>query len=159
PEMEERRSFETPRAGARYVYVANPKRDTVAVIDSTNLAIRSIQVGDTPTYLQTVPGKDIALVINVGSRDVTILRTEASGTRTSTVPVVPGVNALSISPDGQHVVAWYQSPLTGNGGGAAGSFQDVSLITLGEKDQSVGLTVGFRPSDVAFAADGSAAFV
>jgi YVTN family beta-propeller protein len=159
PEMEERRSFETPRAGARYVYVANPKRDTVAVIDSTNLAIRSIQVGDTPTYLQTVPGKDIALVINVGSHDLTILRTETSGTRTSTVPVVPGVNALSISPDGQHVVAWYQSPLTGNGGGAPGSFQDVSLITLGEKDQSVGLTVGFRPSDVAFAADGSAAFV
>jgi YVTN family beta-propeller protein len=160
PEMEERRSFEAPQAGARYVYVANPRRDTVAVIDSTNLAIRSIQVGDTPTYLQTVPGKDLALVINVGSRDVTILRTDATGTRTSTVPVVPGTNALSISADGQHVVAWYQSPTRpGASGGAPGSFQDVSLITLGAQDQSVGLTVGFRPSDVSFAADGSAAFV
>jgi hypothetical protein len=160
PEMEERRSFETPRAGARYVYVANPKRDTVAVIDSTNLTIRPIQVGDTPTYLQTVPGKDVALVINVGSRDVSILRTDAGGTRTSTVPVVPGVNALSVAPDGKHVVAWYQSPAKpGLTGGPPGSFQDVSLITLGDTDQSIGLTVGFRPSDVAFAADGSAAFV
>jgi YVTN family beta-propeller protein len=160
PEMEERRSFETPRAGARYVYVANPRRDTVAVIDSTNLATRSIQVGDTPTYLQTLPGKDVALVINVGSRDVSILRTEANGTRTSTVPVVPGVNALSVAPDGRHVVAWFQSPnRPGGAGGPPGSFQDVSLITLGEKDEAVGLTVGFRPSDVAFAADGSAAFV
>jgi hypothetical protein len=160
PEMEERRSFETPRAGARYVYVANPKRDTVAVIDSTNLTIRTVQAGDTPTYLQTVSGKDVALVINVGSHDVTILRTEAATTRTSTVPVVPGVNALSVAPDGRHVVAWYDSPdRPGSAGGPPGSFQDVSVITLGDKDEAVNLTVGFRPSDVAFAADGSAGFV
>ena len=158
PEMEERRTFESPRAGARYVYVANPRRDSVAVIDSTTLAIRSVQAGDTPSYLQTVPGKDLALVINVGSHDVTILRTEAGATRTSTVPVVAGVNALAVAPDGKHVVAWYDSPAR-TGGAPPGSFQDVSVITLGEKDESVGLTVGFRPSEVAFASDGSAAFV
>src|SRR6185436_10518689 len=158
PEMEERRTFETPQAGARYVYVANPRRDSVAVIDSTNLAIRSVEAGDTPTYLQTLPGKDVALAINVGSRDVTILRTEAGATRTSSVPVVPGVNALAVAPDGKHVVAWYDSPAR-TGGAPPGSFQDVSVITLGDKDQSIGLTVGFRPSDVTFIADGSAAFV
>jgi YVTN family beta-propeller protein len=159
PEMEERRTFESPRAGARYVYVANPKRDTVAVIDSTNLGIKSIQVGDTPTYLQTLPGKDIALVINVGSHDLSILRTDLTGTQVSTVPVVPGANALSVAPDGHHVVAWYDSGSGSNTGGPPGSFQDVSLITLGATDSSVGLTVGFRPSDVTFAADGGAAFV
>jgi hypothetical protein len=157
--MEERRSFETPRAGARYVYVADPKRDTVAVIDSTNLTIRSVPAGDTPTYLQTVPGKDVALVINVGSRDVTILRTEAGTTRVSTVPVVAGVNALSVAPDGRHVVAWFDSSGGASAGASAGSFQDVSLLTLGDQDLALNLTVGFRPSDVAFAADGSAAFV
>ncbi len=62
PEVEERRDFETPRAGARYVYVANPRRDTVAVIDSTTLAIRSVEAGDGPTYLNAVPGRDIAIV-------------------------------------------------------------------------------------------------
>lgn len=161
PETEERRQFETPRAGARYVYVANPRRDTVAVIDSTNLAIRSVEVGDQPTYLDTLPGKDVALVINVGSRDVSVLRTEAGGTRTSTVPVAPGVNAISIAPDGRHAVVWFDSPDRPGGAGAGppGSFQDVSLIRLGEKDEAFSLTVGFRPSDVTFAADGSAAFV
>jgi YVTN family beta-propeller protein len=161
PEMEERRTFEAPRAGARHVYVANPRRDTVAVIDSTNLAIRSVEVGDTPTYLQTIPGKDVALVINVGSRDVSILRTEGGATRTSTVPVVPGVNSLAVAPDGGHVIAWFDSPAAGPAttGGPPGSFQDVSLIRLGEPDQAIPLTVGFRPTAVAFAADGSAGFV
>jgi hypothetical protein len=159
PEMEERRTFETPQAGARYVYVANPRRDTVAVIDSTSLAIRLAPTGDTPTYLATVPGKDIAIVIDVGSRDATILRTEAGATRTSTVPVVPGANALSVAPDGTHVVAWYDSGAAGAGAGVSGSFQDVSVITLGATDQALAFSVGFRPSEVTFASDGSAAFV
>jgi YVTN family beta-propeller protein len=159
PEMEEKRDFEAPSAGARYVYVANPKRDTVAVIDSTTLAIRSVPVGDTPSFLRTIPGKDVALVINVGSHDVTILRTDASGTRTTSVPIIGGANALAIAPDGRHVIAWYDTP-TGPGGTRPASFQDVSLITLGaDKDESLSLTVGFRPREVDFSADGSAAFV
>jgi DNA-binding beta-propeller fold protein YncE len=159
PEMEERRSFEAPQAGARYVYVANPRRDTVAVIDSTTLAIRLAPTGDAPTYLATVPGKDVAIVLNVGSRDATILRTEAGMTRTSTVPVVPGANALAVAPDGVHVVAWYDSHATGGGAGLTGSFQDVSVLTLGVDDRSLAFSVGFRPSEVSFSSDGSAAFV
>jgi hypothetical protein len=158
PEMEEQRAFETPQAGARYVYVANPKRDTVAVIDSTTLAIRLAPAGDTPTTLATIPGKDVALVINAGSRDATILRTENGATRTSTVPVVAGANALTISPDGTHAIAWYDSH-AGGVAGRTGSFQDVSLITLGMTDQSLSLSVGFRPSAVVFSSDGAAGFV
>jgi hypothetical protein len=162
PETEERRDFDAPRAGARFVYVANPRRDTVAVIDSTSLAIRSVDVGDTPGTLRTLPGRDVAIVINGGSRDATILRTEATGgTRTTTVPVVAGANALAIAPDGLHAIAWFNSAdrNTASPGATGGSFQDVSVITLGQPDQSVPLTVGFRPTDVTFASDGSAAFV
>jgi YVTN family beta-propeller protein len=49
PEVEVKREFEAPRAGARFVYVANSGRDTVAVIDSSSL--KTVGVGDTPTYL------------------------------------------------------------------------------------------------------------
>jgi hypothetical protein len=158
PETEERKSFETPQAGARYVYVANPKRDTVAVIDSTSLAIRLAPAGDTPTYLATVPGKDVAVVLNVGSQDATILRTEDGVTRTSSVPVIPGANALAVAPDGVHAIAFYDSRAAG-GAARSGSFQDVSLLTLGMVDRSVSLSVGFRPSEVVFSSDGAAAFV
>ncbi len=161
PEVEERRDFEAPRAGARFVYVANPVRDTVAVIDSMGLGIRLVDAGDTPTYLQTVPGKDTAVVLNTGSKDATILRTDASATRSSTVPVVAGVNALAVSPDGRHMVAWYDSSMrAATAGTKTGSFQDISLIRLADgMDKSVSLTVGFRPSAVVFASDGSAAFI
>jgi hypothetical protein len=162
-ETEERREFEAPRAGARFVYVANSRRDTVAIIDSMGLGIRTVAVGDTPSYLATAPGKDVALVINTGTRDVNVLRTDAAAsTAVSRVPIAAGLNRLSVAPDGGHAMAWYDSKLTGAGAGraAAGSFQDVSLITLAPgADAAVGMTVGFRPTDVVFANDGRSAFV
>ncbi len=159
PEVEEVRSFETPRAGARYVYVANPRRDTVAVIDSTTLAIRSVEAGDGPTYLSVVPGRDVAVVLNVGSDDATILRTDGAGTRTSTVPVVHGTNALAVAPDGLHAIAWLDTSTAGSGIGT-GSFQDITLIDLADAgDRAVDLTVGFRPLEIVYSQDGATAFV
>lgn len=159
PEREEQRSFEAPQAGARFVYVANAQRDTVAIIDSKSLAIRTVQVGDTPNFLATVPGTDVALVINQGSEDVNILRTDAEGvTAVSRLPVVPGANHLSVARDGAHAVAWFDSSRRDRG--ARGNFQEVSVISLAPgADSAVPMTVGFRPSGVVFADHGSAAFV
>jgi hypothetical protein len=159
PEVEVRRSFQTPQAGGRFVYVANPTRDTVAVIDSTTLAIQTVETGDGPTYLSTIPGQDVALVINVNSHSLTVLRTTATGTTASNVPIVAGANALAIAPDGRHALAYFDSGLPG-ATVSNGSFQDLSVITLeAGNDRAVQLSVGFRPVDVLFAADGSRAFV
>jgi DNA-binding beta-propeller fold protein YncE len=162
PEREEQRELEAPRAGARFVYVANPRRDTVAVIDPRSLAIRTVAVGDTPGPLGTAPGKDLALVLNLGTRDVSVLRTDAAGaTRVTTVPAVTGANTLSIAPDGRHAIAWFDSAQPGAiAAGGTTSFQDVALIALAdEKDTATRMTVGFRPSRVVFSEDGAAAFV
>jgi hypothetical protein len=48
PEVEQDVTFELPHAGKRYVYAANPKRDSVAVIDGA-LAIDTVEVGDDPS--------------------------------------------------------------------------------------------------------------
>jgi hypothetical protein len=162
PEVEERQDFELPRGGARFVYAASRKRDNVAVIDSTGLAIRTVPVGDGPGYLATVPGQDIALVVNSGTHDVNILRTDAAGaTAVSRVPVVPAANRITVGRQGQHAVAWYDSAAPGaSAPGAGGGFQEVTVIRLtpgGEK--AFDLTVGFRPSDVVFSDDGSGAYV
>jgi DNA-binding beta-propeller fold protein YncE len=160
PEREETRVFETPSAGAQFVYVANTRRDTVAVIDARTLGIRSVDVGDAPTVLRTVPGRDVALVINVGTRDLSILRTSpAAMTRVTTVPIVRGANALAVAPDGRHAIAWFDSRVPG-AAAAATSFQDVSVITLDEAgDTALATTVGFRPSEIVFSSDAQAAFV
>jgi hypothetical protein len=163
PEMEVRQDFEVPRGGARFVYVANRRRDSVAVIDSTGLAIRTVVVGDAPGSLATIEGQDVALVINAGTRDVSVLRTDGAtgATAVSRVPVVGGANRISVGRQGRHAVVWYDSSVPGaTATGAGGSFQEVSLITLAPgADKGFDLTVGFRPADVVFAEDGSAAFV
>ncbi len=159
PEKEENRDFEAPQAGARFVFVANTARDTVAIIDSTNLTIRTVEVGDKPARLVTVPGRDIALVINAGSRDVSVLRTSAADTTVTTVQVVPGANRISVAPGGAHAIAWYDAT-TDDGASTSGSFQDMSLIRLGDTaDKSFALTVGFKPREVQFSQDGTQAFV
>ncbi len=159
PEVEERRSFELPQAGARFVYVANPRRDTVAVIDSRTLAIQTVEAGDGPTHVATLPGRDVALVINVNAQSLSILRTGEGGTATSQLPIVRGANAIEVAPDGAHAVVWLDTNRP-NQGVPAGSFQDVTLLTLTEgMERAVQLSVGFRPLDVVFSQDGSAAFV
>jgi YVTN family beta-propeller protein len=162
PEVEQLQDFEVPRGGARFVYVSNRRRDSVSVIDSTGLGIRTVPVGDSPGYLTTVPGQDIALVVNAGTRDASILRTDGAGASTvSRVPIVAAANRISVARAGDHAVAWYDSAAAGPGGPAAGGgFQEVTLITLAPgADKAVDMTVGFRPSEVVFADDGRGAFV
>ncbi len=159
PEVEVRRAFQTPQAGGRFVYVANPTRDTVAVIDSTSLAIQTVETGDGPTYLSTIPGQDVALVINVNSHSLTVLRTTATGTVTSSVPIVAGANAIAIAPDGRHALAYFDSGQPG-ATASSGSFQDLSVITLeAGNHRAVQLSVGFRPVEVLFSSDVTRGFV
>jgi hypothetical protein len=167
PEQEQNLNFLAPQAGAHYVYVANPSRNSVSVIDSTTLSINERFPGDSPTYVATVPGQDIALVINAGSHTLSILR----GTEISVgpLPIVTKANTIAISPDGQHAVIWFDaSQLMGTGGSttattAAGSSQEVSVVDLSPtavKDKVVlSMSVGLNPSAVVFSSDSAAAFV
>lgn len=157
PEVEQTLSFMTPQAGGKYVYVANPTRDTVAIIDSITLAITEVTPGDGPTYLATVPGKDIALVINAGSGTLSILRDKVVAQ--ASLPVVKSANAIAIAPDGVHAVVWFDASRA-SGKTLTGSIQDVSLVNLtAGAESSYTLTVGFQPSSVVFSNDNQAAFV
>jgi hypothetical protein len=160
PEQEQSLDFMVPQPGKQYVYAANPTRDTVAVIDSVSLAIAEVTPGDTPTYVATVPGEDVALVINTGSNTLSVLRTTDTGTTVSSpLPIIKGANVIAIAPGGAHAVVWFDVTQP-NATALSGSFQDVSLVTLAESnDQAFTVTVGFKPSAVVFSNDGKAAFV
>ncbi len=164
PEQEQNLDFLAPRAGARYVYVANPSRNTVTVIDSTTLAISELTPGDSPTYVATVPGQDIALVINAGSHTLRVVR--GTVPNDSPLPIVAKANTISISPDGLHAVIWFDPSQLGVGGSqttstaTTGSTQEVSVIALASgADQVISMSVGYNPSAVVFSNDSAAAFV
>lgn len=158
PEVEVEQGFERPAAGRRFVYSAVAASDRVAVIDSTALAIESVEAGDSPQFLQTLAGEDAAIVLNVDSSDATIVRTTSGGSVTSTLDVVADSNAIAVSPDGAHAIVYYDPTLPG--GRRSGSFQDISVLTLKPgADESTGMTVGFKPSRVSFDDDGKFAYV
>jgi hypothetical protein len=161
PEVEEMVDFQLPQASESFVYAANPSAGTVAVIDAVTSSIRTLETGEQPTYLRTLPGTDNAIVLNVGSDTATVIRSAGTTSTTSDLPVVPGANAIGIAPDGKHAVVYFNSSFA-SAGNTSGSFQDVSVVTLsedGNDDDSLSMTVGFRPRDVFFANDGERAFV
>jgi len=166
PEQEQQLDFLAPQAGAHFVYVANPSRNTVSAINSTTLAITELAPGDSPTYVATVPGQDIALVINAGSHTLRILTGTAMND--SPIPIVAKANTIAISPDGLHAVIWFDGSQLGTGGStsattAAGSSQEVSVVSLSptvDKTKVViSMSVGLNPSAVVFSSDSTAAFL
>lgn len=158
PEVELSLEFELPHAGERYVYAANPDSDSVAVIDAETLGIQSVEAGDQPRFLQTLGGADAVVVLNVASNDASIIRTSSGASTSETVPVQPGANAIAVAPDGEHAVVYFDALQRSSG--TTGSYQDISVLFLeAGGERSVAMTVGFRPSSVSFAADGTRAFV
>lgn len=150
-----------PATGKRYVYVAIPDQDTVIKIDSMGLQVRTIAVGDDPSPLRTVPGQDIALVLNRGSSTVTLLRSKADGSDDQvTLPAAPGLNQLSMSPDGRYALGWFDLSRSNGQLAPRQTFQDVTLFALETgKERAINLSVGFHPTQVKYAADGSACYL
>jgi YVTN family beta-propeller protein len=160
PEQETVTSFELPHAGEHFVYVANTDSDTVAVIDATKLTIQLVQAGDQPRFLQTLAGTDSAIVLNVGSHDATVIRTDTTGaSKTSSVFVKPGSNAIAVSPDGTHAVVYFDSS-SPSGSASPGSPQDVTVISLDPSGDTYNdMSIGYHPSRVFFSTDSSKAFI
>jgi hypothetical protein len=157
PEQEEALSFELPQAGATSVYVPNPVTDRVAVVNANTFAIETVRAGKAPTYAATVPGKDVAIVLNAGSRDASLLRTSEGRTQVVNLAVGHDANAIAIAPDGQHGLIYFDGRDTTQ---AAQSFQDVTVVNLAAGSEgSRGVSVGFRPRAVQFSANGDEAFV
>lgn len=161
PEIEAPLSFDVPQAGKTSVYVPNPATNQVAVVNAGDFTIESLPVGGQPTYAATVPGQDVALVLNVGSRDAALLRTEAGKTSVTAVEVGHDANAIAIAPSGQYAVVYLNATA---GGASASSFQDLTIVNLAPslasgQPRARRVSVGFRPRGVQFTSDGRQAFV
>lgn len=153
-------SGDPPQASDNYVFVANPGGRSVVVIDSRELTIRSIDTGSSPSYLRAIPGAEAAMVLNVGSGDASVVRVADDGSLSARrVPVVKGANAISIAPDGQHAVVYFDAD-AGIAGNDFGDFQSVSVVSLEPgAETSTTMAVGFKPERVAFQADGAVGYV
>jgi DNA-binding beta-propeller fold protein YncE len=164
PEEEIEGSFRSPVATGRYVWSANPESGRVALVDAFTLEVRVEEAGFGPTMLAAVSSPDdeednAAIVLNVRSQDATLLRVQPGGAiAKQTLPTHHGANAWAVSPAGSFAIAWTDARQEKEPDPTDG-FQDITVISLASgKERSMRLTVGYRPTRIAFDAAETRAF-
>ena len=148
-EVEDEFEFAHPAVVGAEVFVANSSLNTVAVIDSRTLAIKTLPVGFQPTVIAGPADADAQgsaiFVLNKGSSTVSIVDPHTSAI--TSVDGQGGINALAASPNGQWAIAWYDAAAAD----ASDRTGDLAAATLvratGEAFQ---LAVGFRIERVRF---------
>jgi DNA-binding beta-propeller fold protein YncE len=155
-----------PVNSRRFVWVAMTDQDRLAKIDGANLEVVSLEVGDRPKILATLPGTDTAVVLDSKNGAATVVRAATGTIAKELYPTLPNLNRLAVAPGGRYAVAFFdlQKAIADAGSleavGEIGSFQDVTVLAVGPGEQrAVDLTVGFRPRDVQSDAAGRYAFV
>jgi len=159
PEEEFDLDFKAPQASEHYVYIAATARDSLVRIDAQTLTIRLIPVGGRPTRVATLPKGDVALVINSGTQDFSIVRSKETSDDVQTVDMLPYVNTISVSPDGKYAIVYYNQ-LNAGTGEPVGDFQTVAVVALKGEDVTVSfVSTGFHPTAVYFNAAKSIAYL
>lgn len=166
PEREERFDFQAPRSSQTFIFVSNSTLDTVSKINASTLEIVSIESGDRPTLIDTNREENLAVVLNEGSNEITIIRAgdgDDDYVRNIRIPV--GMNQLALSPRGDYALIWFDFDRAEEDDEfrldeAAPPFQDVALVDLTEgAEQAFNLTVGFQVLEVEFDEEGTTAYV
>jgi hypothetical protein len=151
PEREVESDYEAPVATGNVVWIANPKSGRVALVDATTLVVKTVEAGNGPTYVASVPGQpvDTTLVLNVLSNDATLLAAAPSGITSATFKTATQANSMSFSSDGRFAIAWADARKVQNAPKTQG-FQDLTVIDLKSGTSTI-LAVGYRPVAVGFA--------
>jgi hypothetical protein len=152
PEQEEAQSYRAPVVSGRWVWTANPDTGKVAIVDAKTFSVRLADAGVGPTFLTALPtdaNTSKALVINVGSKDATLLRANETGAvkAIGPIPLQASANAWTVSKTGKFALAWTDSSALM--ADPTENFQDLSVVDLrGGEPKATRLVVGLVPSRV-----------
>jgi hypothetical protein len=153
PEGEDELDFDlkAPQASEHYVYIAATARDALVRISADDsLEIRLIPVGGQPTVVATLGSKDVALVINSGTQDFSIVRSTEETDTVKTVDTLPYVNSIAVSPDGNYAIVYYNDAVAGEFD-PVGDFQTISVVDVREGQEAVyNVSTGFHPGRIYF---------
>lgn len=142
-----------------YVFIANPKRDTVTRVNVNTLEVRTAPVGNDPILVQTTPDYRWAVSFNRLDDSVSILN--AATLDRHDVKVRDNFNQMRMSPDGAWVVLWHDlnarrpddPPPQG-----LQSFNEASFVNIATGEHFP-MAVGFNPRNVVFGKGGKLATI
>jgi hypothetical protein len=160
PETKTESNYQSPVATGNVVWIANPTSGLVAYIDAATFDVQTVQAGNGPTYLAAVPDPtdDVAIVLNALSHDATLMRDHLGTLSTKTFPATSDANSWAVSNKGRWAIAWTNSTVVASASPIQG-FQDIAVLDLSGVRGPKNLTVGYRPSQVAFSNDETHAYV
>jgi hypothetical protein len=162
PEAEREATYRAPVVTGPFVWAANPSSGRVAVIDANSFEIRSGRAGNQPSVvagLELPTGARRALVINTGGSDASLLELTDDTIAARQVPLHPGADTWSVSPDRHFAIAWTDARKAARLDASDG-LQDITVVEIGD-DGALGatrLTVGYRPNGFSFDTQSRRAF-
>ncbi len=148
PEEKVEFSFSKPAIVGERVFVANETLNSVAVIDSRNLSVKTVLAGFRPTV---VGGPDVEfaddeeariMALNEGSHSVTVIDPQTLAVKN--LAVMPHANALALDPRGRVGVVWYDESRGQN------LSADLSSVTVVRAEEAYQVAVGFHVRSVHF---------
>jgi len=158
PEVEDDLLGLRPATTPRYVFVANPDRNTVTRISVPGLAVITTEVGQNPIHVAVTDDHSTAVTFNLDSDDLSII--DAETLEVQTVNVRAGRNSMVMSPDGKWVLCYFDQDAeeTSTNTGGAQSFNDISLVNI-ETLEHFPMVVGPNPHGVHFSSNSAVAVV
>jgi hypothetical protein len=151
PESEFNFDLKAPQASEHYVFIAATERDSlVRITADESLEIRLIPVGGRPTTVATLADQDVALVINSGTYDFSVVRSSQAADVVTTLDILPYVNTIAVSPDGKYAIVYY-SDAAAQPEDPVGDFQTVAVVNVQEgKEEVLQVSTGFHVTGIAF---------
>lgn len=137
------------RAGSRYVFVANPRERSVAIIDASSQRIQHAGCGFAPQLVAASARDDIAIALDSEGKRACVLRVGSERVTTAEVAVVEHANSVVFAPDAPFAIAYHDQRL--DAAGARVLAQAVSVIALGDEVKAANVAAGLSPREVIFA--------
>gem|GEM_PF-2162238 len=170
PEDEVEKRMSLPVTGKDYVFILNKEVGTLVMIDAATLVIHSIPVGQSPAVLQTIPGNDIALIIDEATDKLLLAVADENRVVAWTMGEnkTTRYNTISIAPNGKFAVIYFNSNNVEEdlSPDSLGSLQEVGIVdlrnalTIDELESPIkSYAVGLNPTGVHWSGDGQTAFV
>ena len=143
--------FQQPQTSPHYVFALSPDNDSVAVIDPSTLAIRSITLPHEPYGLQVIPNQDAAVIVSRAGASVSFLSCDSQACHLQTQATNRHYPNVTASADGHWALLWTMDSQTPDEGaeGIVGVV-DVSQLAAGTPVPIVERAAGRRDTNAFF---------
>lgn len=141
-------AFSQPAAGAQHVWLASPGNDLVVRVDAQTRAVGTVAVGEEPTIVRALPGRDVAFALSRGADELAVITHSAGGDDLQIFPLPGHFNRLDLDPQGDFAFLWFDVQDTRFWESSADQ-QLLAVFDVATRSLSK-VTVGFRPRQLVF---------